>query len=321
MKKVKNIFDLYIGSKAKAEEEADFARWILNEHDSEAKDKEMEEVWKRTSSRLVSVREAKRKIDSVLFPEQSLIRRYKIALGSVCVVAASLVVALVLTYDIVSSNRIPEYAEINTISGQNTEIELSDGTKVILNSHSKLIFPERFYGDTREVFLTGEALFDVTTDKTKPFIVNVSDYSIEVLGTVFNVADYMDDTKSIISLKQGRVKLNLPDSTPVFLVENQGVIYDKISKTMEMIKVDPFTAMSWSNGVMCFDGSDIYEIIKMAERRYGVRIICSDHPKYANAKITARFDACGEVESLLSVLEKLIPGMEYSKTGSVIYLR
>ena len=65
----------------------------------------------------------------------------------------------------------------------------------------------------------------------------------------------------------------------------------------------------------------IYDIIKVAGRWYGVNIICSDHPKYTNAKITARFDACGKVETLLSVLERLIPGMEYTKAGSIIYLK
>ena len=321
MKKIKDIFSLYIGSKAKAAEESDFARSILDPHDSEAKDREMEEVWKNTSGHLASVREAKRKVDAVLFPERSQVRRYRIAFGSVCTVAASLAVALVLSYIMASRISTPDYAEISTISGQNTEIELGDGTKVILNSHSKLIFPKQFFGDTREVFLTGEAVFDVASDKTKPFIVNVSGYSIEVLGTVFNVADYIDDVKSTISLKQGLVKVNLPDSDPVFLVENQGIIYDKSSKTLEKVRVDASSAMSWSDGVMSFEGADIYDIIKVAGRWYGVNIICSDHPKYTNAKITARFDACGKVETLLSVLERLIPGMEYTKAGSVIYLK
>lgn len=321
MKQIKDIFHLYIGSKAKTTREADFAKWLLDPHDSEAKDREMEELWKNTSSDTSSVRAAKRKVDSVLFPERSSLKRYRIAMGGVCAVAACLAAALILTYASPSLNDDVNYIETGTLSGQHMEVLLEDGTKVILNSHSKLIYPEKFSCGRRKVFLTGEAVFDVAKDEDRPFVVSVSDYSIEVLGTVFNVADYIGDAESSIALKQGRVKVNVPGSEPIFLSPEQGIIYDKASGTVEKVSVDASSVMSWSDGVMCFDGADIYEIIKMAERRYGVKIVCSDHPKYTNAKITARFETCGDVGTLLRVLEKLIPDMQYSQTGPVIYLK
>lgn len=321
MKKIKDIIKLYTDSKTKYGVEADFAQWLLDPHDSEAKEKEMEDLWRRTPNRLLSVHRAKRKVDSILFPEHRIVKHYRIALAGAFAVAASLAIVLILSYVITPRYGVPNYSEVNTISGENTEIELSDGTKVILNSHSKLIYPEVFVGKKREVFLSGEAIFDVAEDRTAPFVVNVSDYSIEVLGTVFNVTDYMDDMESRLALKEGLVKINIPGCDPIYIEENQGIVYDKSDHSLKQITVDVSSVMSWSDGVMCFDGSDIYEIIKMAERRYGVSIICSDHPKYMNARITARFDACEDVESLLSVLEKLIPGMQYSKTASAIYLK
>lgn len=321
MKQIKDIFHLYIGSKAKTTREADFAKWLLDPHDSEAKDRAMEELWKETSSNASSVHAAKRKVDSVLFPERASLRRYRIAMGSVCAVAACLAAALILTYSFPSISDDVNYIETSTLSGQSSEVLLEDGTKVILNSQSKLIYPEKFSSGQRKVFLTGEAVFDVAKDEDRPFVVNVSGYSIEVLGTVFNVADYMGDAESTIALKQGRIKVNVPGAEPIFLSSDQGIVYDKVSGTVAKVNVDASSAMSWSDGVMCFEGSDIYEIIKMAERIYGVKIVCSDHPKYTNAKITARFETCGEVRTLLEVLEKLIPEMHYSQTGQVIYLK
>lgn len=125
----------------------------------------MEELWKHTSSKGVSVYEAKRKVDSVLFPEQCLSRRYRMAIGAISAVAASLAVALVLSCFSHIRYKDVNYAEVSTLSGQNTEVVLDDGTKVILNSHSKLIYPESFSGNIRKVFLTGEAVFDVAEDE------------------------------------------------------------------------------------------------------------------------------------------------------------
>ena len=321
MKKIKDIFNLYINSKSKATEENQFAQWLLDSHDSDEKDQEMEELWKNTSTDLSSVYSAKRKVDSVIFPERSVIRKYRFALAGACAVAASFAVALLLTYVMPSTDSHPEYAEVNTLSGENKEVLLSDGTKVVLNSYSKLIFPETFSGDRREVFLTGEAVFDVAEDEDMPFVVSVSGYDIEVLGTVFNVADYKDEHKYTLALKEGHVKVNIPDSAPIYLIENQGIVYDKTSNAAKKVAVNAGAVMAWTDGIMYFDGADIYEIIKMAERSFGVKIICSDQSKYTNARITARFDTSGDITDLLDVLEKLIPDMSYTQSDSVIYLK
>lgn len=321
MKNIRDIFNLYIATEDKSKVERDFAQWMLDPHDSDLKEKELQTLWVATPSDSSSVHSAKRKVDSVIFPERTLIRKYRTVIAGVCAVAASLAVALILIVTVNDRISHERFASVSTMSGQSSEIMLEDGTKVVLNSRSQLIYPKKFSGDVREVFLTGEAVFDVAENKAKPFIVNVSDYSIEVLGTVFNISDYIDDDYSTLSLEQGRVKVNVPGMKPIYVEENQGIIYDKCSGTLEKINVDAYSAMLWSDGVMCFEGSDIYEIIKMAERTYGVKIICSDHSKYTNAKITARFEACGGVSSLLEVLEKLIPDMQYYQHGSIIYLK
>lgn len=321
MKKIKDIFSLFINSKSKAAEEKQFAQWLLDSHDSDEKDNEMKELWKNTSTDLSSVYSAKRKVDSVIFPERSVIRKYRFALAAACAVAASFAVALLLTSILPSRNSQPEYAEVSTLSGENKEILLSDGTKVVLNSYSKLIFPETFIGDKREVFLTGEAVFNVAENEDMPFVVSVSGYDIEVLGTVFNVADYIDEDKSTLALKEGHVKVDIPGVAPIYLIENQGIIYNKTLNVVKKVAVNAGAVMAWTDGVTYFDGADIYEIIKMAERCFGIKIVCSDQPKYTNARITARFDTTGDIMTLLDVLEKLIPDMSYTQSDSVIYLK
>src|SRR3546814_509770 len=91
--------------------------------------------------------------------------------------------------------------------GKRTKLQLSDGSTVWLNSGSKLAYPASFNEDKRKVYLEGEAIFEVTHDKSHPFMVIAKDFEIEVLGTVFNVSNYSDDPSINTVLKNGSVKI------------------------------------------------------------------------------------------------------------------
>src|SRR5690606_32526777 len=97
--------------------------------------------------------------------------------------------------------------------GKRSEISLSDGSKVWLNSGSKLIFPATFEGKNRIVYLEGEGIFKVTHNKSQPFIVKTGNHNIEVLGTLFNVTNYTDENTVSTVLKSGSVQLNFKSNS------------------------------------------------------------------------------------------------------------
>ena len=107
-----------------------------------------------------------------------------------------------------SSNPSPAMAMNQLIIpyGKTSEVLLPDGTKVFLNAGSRLVYPENFTGKTREVFLVGEAFFDVSHDQKHPFIVQVSDLRVKVLGTRFNVSAYPSDNVIETVLAEGKVR-------------------------------------------------------------------------------------------------------------------
>jgi ferric-dicitrate binding protein FerR (iron transport regulator) len=86
-------------------------------------------------------------------------------------------------------------------------ILLPDGTKVFLNASTKFRYPNEFNRTNREVYLDGEAYFDVTANKNSPFIVRTSKQKIRVLGTKFNVMDYAEDDFAITTLVSGKIEL------------------------------------------------------------------------------------------------------------------
>ena len=109
------------------------------------------------------------------------------------------------------------FSEISTVSGQKKNITLPDGTKVILNSSSSISFEKEFLkSNERRITLKGEAYFDVTKNKSKPFIVNTNGVETKVLGTSFNVR--LDSNKVYIALVEGRVEMknqkNIIELTP-----------------------------------------------------------------------------------------------------------
>lgn len=104
---------------------------------------------------------------------------------------------------------LPSENKVATKPGSRSQVKLPDGTLVTLNADSKLTYPDNFIGDTREVTLEGEAFFEVTENKTRPFIIHSKAMDIKVLGTVFNVKAYPAESISEASLIRGSIEVTL----------------------------------------------------------------------------------------------------------------
>ncbi len=131
-------------------------------------------------------------------------------------VAAAMLFAVAFSYSYFNSTgRAPLSNKENVVStrkGSKTNLELPDGTRVWLNAASKISYNENFGKSSRELFLSGEAYFEVAKDKQKPFIVHTASMDIKVTGTVFNVKAYPSDGSSETSLFEGSVEVALKNS-------------------------------------------------------------------------------------------------------------
>ncbi len=100
-----------------------------------------------------------------------------------------------------------KYIEKTSLMGQKISLKLPDGTQVKLNADSKLTVPEKFSGSSREVELIGEAYFDVVKDPSKPFIIKMPEFYVEVKGTSFDVKAYPDEDK-VVAVRSGIVEVS-----------------------------------------------------------------------------------------------------------------
>lgn len=160
-----------------------------------------------------------------------------------------------------------------SLPGQKITTKLPDGTTVKLNADSKLLVPEFFTGDKREVKLIGEAFFDVARDETRPFIIKTSDLEIEVLGTSFNVSAYEDATSRSVSVKSGKVAVkSYRKGTAVELEPNEMGILAEEGQLLKKPIENENLVFGWIEQQIVFKDQPIERVLNTISRWYGVEV-------------------------------------------------
>lgn len=183
--------------------------------------------------------------------------------------------ANMLSYEIDSAvgNDSREDNELIVPRGGEYRITLSDGTRVWLNSASKLTFPQGFSGSERRVRLSGEAFFEVAPDTAHPFVVITAQMDIKVLGTSFNVSVYEDEPAVHTTLVKGRVEVLTAGHDPLVLKPGEQAQLSGESLVCREVNTRQFT--SWIDGKFMFNNTGLEEISKQISRWYDVDIFFS----------------------------------------------
>ncbi|MFC4477299.1 FecR family protein [Flavobacterium chungangensis] len=205
-------------------------------------------------------------------------------------IAASLVFLIGLSVFFYQTSNAIESKQFAVKLGEHAKIELSDGTKIWLNAGSVLKYPTAFKGDTREVYLSGEAFFDVAKDKKHPFIIHTNKMDTKVLGTSFNVQAYPDQTTQEVSVATGRVNVkSTVTEENVYVTPGQKVVFKSQDNKLQSFKDIPVNAISlWRKNIMVFEETPLPEVVATINRNYNVSIEVKN--KNLNAlKISAYF--------------------------------
>lgn len=223
--------------------------------------------------------------------------------------------------------------EVEAPAGSRMHIELGDGTKVFLNHGSKLIYPYRFDGEFRKVFLTGEAYFEIAHNAKVPFIVGTDRLEVKATGTAFNVSDYPDDDAVETTLVEGKVILyeRKSNSEIKALTPGECLKFDakKNIYTLETENTHKYTA--WKDGLLVFKNDNVEDIAKKLARWYNIDVEISNQ-KTIEYPFTATFrdETLPQVLELLSlatpvsyqiILSKKLPDGSFSKQKVQIGLK
>lgn len=216
-----------------------------------------------------------------------------------------------------------EAAVYRTLSAKNQviKITLTDGTQVWVNNGSRLRYPEKFNQSTREVFLEGEAFFDVA-HQSKPFIIRTGKMVTQVLGTSFNVRAFAADKINTVSVVSGKVGVTVPGSRQkqvVFLVRNQELAFDKQNNNVNTISdIDAGSAAAWIANKIRFRNTPFAQAMTELERTYGVQIGYSG--KLGSCPVFADFNRTDKVFKVLNMLARSLGGKVVQKDTKNYYL-
>jgi transmembrane sensor len=296
----RKLLDAYINGTASAAEKQLLDDFFESYPDAEQrvsqKDESIKhELWMKLSEKMQEPKEAKR---YTLSPWYS--------------VAAALALFMATFYFLVYKKQddgmkpeaiVMKQQTIQTDRGQKLKIDLIDGTQVILNANSIFTFPEQFTSTTREVYLEGEAYFEVAHDTSKPFIVHTASANTTVLGTSFNVRTSPDKITEI-TLVEGKVnvgsRLHTAQVKDVILEPYQQAIVTSGSEAISKKKVDVQAFVDWKDNVLHFENITLAEAVEQLESWYKVDITFQN-PALGNCIINATY----KQESLPNILKSI----------------
>ncbi|HDR52422.1 MAG TPA: DUF4974 domain-containing protein [Mariniphaga anaerophila] len=212
-----------------------------------------------------------------------------------------------------------ELREYHT-KGEIKEIELSDGTRVWLNSGSYLLAVEPFDDDMRQVRLYGEAYFEVSQDAGRPFVVHSPGLKTEVLGTTFNINSWPNNLLTEVNLYEGSVKLTPEDESiqSVMLSPGQRAQLNQERRELNVSDSDTENQAAWRNGITAFYNDELFHIASALERKFETRILVADE-QAGMLKYTAEFSD-EPLEKILLLLSEA-KAFNYNMTEQGVLIR
>jgi transmembrane sensor len=195
---------------------------------------------------------------------------------------------------------------VDVEQGQKANITLPDGSRVWLNSQSKLTCSAAFNIKTRELQLDGEAYFEVAHNPNKPFIVHSKDMSVEALGTAFGVKAYNEDKHISSILMKGKVLITTPDGEAT-LIPNERLIYDKTThKKVQSTVTNATDFNGWIHNELRFENESLSEIAKTIQRIYNVEVVFdSEKLKYQRYTGTINNNSLESVLNTISLTSRI----------------
>lgn len=200
------------------------------------------------------------------------------------------------------------------------ELTLPDGTCVMLNSKSTLLYPEEFTGDTRSVYLVGEANFKVKPDKRHPFIVKANDFQVTALGTEFNINAYPENNELIAILLEGSVKVDFNNlMSNVILKPNEQLAYNKKTKkgSLHLPEMEDVTA--WQRGELVFSNMYLEDIFTNLERKFPYTLVYSPNSLKENT-YSFRFQKEVTLEEVMKIITQVVGDIQYAIKGNKCYI-
>lgn len=319
------IIELFIKDDVSATSQAEFHRWLTGENFSGEKEKALRSLWENikvsapdeiSSQTRQSLNEVHKKIKQRQ-PKVNikLLRFWQVS--AACLLIA-LLSALYFTISKVPVNAdlIEQYVPV----AETTHLTLPDGTEVEMNSTATLLYPSQFNGETRSVYLIGEANFKVAKNEAQPFIVKSNDFQVTALGTEFNMKVYPDDPILTTTLLYGSIEIKFDNlESSLILKPSEQFSYNKRTKEEAISRPDLDGVTAWQRGELVFKSATLEEIIPVLERKYPYSFVYTVST-LRNDRYTFRFKEKTPLQEIMDIIVEVSGNIKYRIEDNKYYL-
>lgn len=298
-------------------------QWLADEDHVDEKNEALRELWKQAGEQKVpdGMQQSIQRMRQNLGMQSITSRRnYQLLIWRAAAIFL-LAVSSVSIYLMLEKER-PEkdLVECYIPTAEIRELTLPDGTYVMLNSKSILLYPEKFTGETRSVYLIGEANFKVKPDKKHPFIVKANDYQVTALGTEFNVNAYPENSELMATLLEGSVKVEFNNlMSNVILNPNEQLIYNKQTKQHNLRLPEISDVTAWQRGELVFSNMHLEDIFTNLERKFPYAFVYSLHSMKKNT-YSFRFRNQATMEEVMEIISQVVGDVNYVLEGNKCYV-
>ena len=273
------LISRFLEGEASAEEQQTLSEWRAAAAENEKRFQEISFLWKNAKQTKsfekpisVDVDAALKKVKQQLDPTTKGINSRRRILRFAAA-AASIVFAIGLLWFVNSNNGI-EMLEVTTLANEKIEVLLPDSSIVWLNENSALSYPKKFVGNHREVLMHGEAIFEVTHNPTKPFIVEADQLRVQVLGTRFNVISNQENQNNFVHVIRGKVQVQkkVVAAQQVILEKGMTAMYDQKTKRLQLTNEFSANQLFWQNKTLTFKEANLEKVFSDLESAYKIKI-------------------------------------------------
>lgn len=298
-----SLIKKYLAGQCTAEEKIQIENWYeQQERNSDAFYQNDATAIADSYSRSLAVIQAEMQQDQ-LATRKDRIRRLQ-HYSKWAVAACVLVCSITAFYFYTAKSPATKYNEVIVSAGHVLHFKLADNSYVSLNAGSHLKYPQTFTGKTRDIYLEGEAWFDVSHDASHPFRVHTSRLTTTVLGTAFSVTAFKHAASQSVTVMRGKVKVADNNNTIGFITPDRRVVYQLSSKKGVISSVDAASLMSWKNGQLEFADQEMEDIAERLARWYGYAFKL-DNLEMRKCRYTASFNNQISMKDMLDVMKAI----------------
>ncbi|UII27684.1 FecR domain-containing protein [Fulvivirga maritima] len=277
----KDVLDRFFRKQCTEEETEVVMKWLTDPKNADQVDELMETKWERGSydpgaEKAGEVHERINKIITAKNNDSS--RKYWVYSAAAIVLIA--VFGLLFLEGSPWANADDGFITKMTASGDKLTTQLPDGSIVTLNSESEIRYSASYGVTDRQIFLKGEALFEVAKDTERPFIVNCGEVDVTALGTVFNINAFDPEDKTEVSLLRGKVNVKAEKAELILNKGESATFVNSTDTLMKRVGENSSSAL-WAEGIIHFNKTAIDEALIVLERWYDVDIELVNKPNPA----------------------------------------